>query len=185
MEAALPRTAALVLAALASSLASCAPEHDPFRPAPAPPQSLVTPAARPTPSPPPEPVAVDVPDDATAHLRWVWLELNGVAFLAPAGPQPGYGSPWVIEHYVDPCRGGLWPYTIVRVYTGAVVLRFDWPEARFRVRGQPPTHDETQALVHMLGSAQGSWAGGASEIGSPAPTPVACATWDGFGPPPG
>lgn len=184
MEASPPRTAALVLAALASLLISCARETDPFRPAAAPPQSLVTPAPTPTLPPAPEPTVIPVLDDATARLRWVRLELNGVSFLAPAGPQPGYGSPWVVEQYLDPCRGGRWPYTIVRVYTGAVVARFDWPEARFRVRGQPPTHDETEALVHMLRSVEGAWAGGAAPVTSPSPTPAACGSWDGFGPPP-
>ncbi len=183
MEAAPPRTVALIILALASIVSSCGGGTDPFRPPPAPPEAQVTPAPTPTPAPP-VPTTVAVPEDTTAHLRWARLELNGVAMLVPIGPQPGHGSPWMVEHYVDPCRGAPWPYTIVRVYTNAVMLRFDWPEARFRVLGQPPTRDETRAVVHMLGSVRGTWAGTAHDIASPAPTPVGCAAWDGFGPPP-
>lgn len=183
MEAAPQRMVALTLVVLASLVAACGREPDPFLPAPAPPQSRVTPAPTSTPVRP-RPAVIAVPEDATANLRWARLELNGVAVLVPVGPQPGYRSPWALEHYVDPCRGALWPYTIVRVHTNAVVLRFDWPEARFRVLGQPPTHDETRALVHMLGSVEGTWTGAAHDIASPPATPGACAAWDGFGPPP-
>ncbi|HXF50357.1 MAG TPA: hypothetical protein VNM43_01600 [Dehalococcoidia bacterium] len=187
MEAGPLRAPTLVLLTVALLFASCGPGEDPFRAVAAPPRSLVTPAASPTPSPAPSlpgPTAVTVPDDATAGLRWARLEWNGVAALVPAAAQPGRPSPWAVDHYVDPCRGAGWPYTIVRATTGDVVLRLDWPEARFRVRGQPPTRGETLAIVHMLSSVEGTWAAPPREIRSPSPTPAACAAWDGFGPPP-
>lgn len=176
----------LVVLAFALLLACCQPGEDPFRPAAAPPRSLVTPAPSPTPSPtpsPPRPNAVPVPGDATASLRWARVEWNGVAFLVPVGAQPGHRSPWIVKHFLDPCRGVDWPYTIVQTTTGDVVLRFDWPEARFRVRGQPPSRAETEAIVHMLASVEGTWTA-PHEVRSPSPTPKACASWDGFGAPP-
>lgn len=186
MEAGRSRAPRLVGLAIALLLASCGSPEDPFRPAAAPPRSLVTPAPSATPSPvqsPPRPSAVPVPGDATARLRWARVELNGVAFLVPVGAQPGFRSPWTVEHFLDPCRGADWPYTIVRATTGDVVLRFDWPEGRFRVRGQPPSRAETEAIVHMLASVEGTWTA-PYEVRSPPPTPGACAGWDGFGPPP-
>lgn len=180
MEADPGRVALLLLALLAALASSCDDGADPFPPAAAPPQAPVSSPAAPTPTRL-EPAMRPEAGDATAGLRWAWLQLEGVAVLVPSGAQPGHGSPWTVEHFADPCRDGA-PYTIVRVHTDAVILRFDWPEARFRVLGQPPTHDETEAVVHMLRSVQGAWEG---DVPEPGAQPDVCAAWDGFGPPPG